>query len=122
MPCERELGHVARERIVEANFALFEEAHDGWRGGEKFGERRQIENRADRHALAMRDERAFAECFAVNHMAAMADEEYAAGDFVVFYGGFDNGIEHGQVGARRFLLRWTFWGLRKQGSSGESDE
>lgn len=33
-----ELRHVVRKRIVEANFALLEETHDGGRCGEKFGE------------------------------------------------------------------------------------
>ena len=98
-----ELRHIARKRIVETNFAFLEETHDGRRRGEELGERGEIENRVGSHALAMRDERAFAECFAVNHMAAMADEKNASGDFAILDGGFDNRVENRKIGARRLL-------------------
>lgn len=53
----------------------------------------------------MRNERAFAECFAVNYAAAMADEQNAAGDFVVLNGGVDNGVQSRGWG-ERISVEW----------------
>lgn len=118
----RKLGHVTRERIVEADFALLEEAHDGWRGGKELGERGEIENRSGGHALAMRDERAFAKRLAIDYVAAMADEKNAAGNFIVLDCSFDDRIEHGQIGPGRFSWGGAPGGLRQGRRGGEYNE
>ena len=59
--------------------ALLEEPHDGGRGGDHFGERRGVEDRVERHWLAMRDQRPAAVGFLIDHVPVVPDHQNPPG-------------------------------------------
>ena len=62
---------------------LLDEHHDAGRRRHDLGERRQIEDRVERHRLGRRHERAITERLLIEHAIAAADEHDGAGQLLL---------------------------------------
>ena len=98
-----EFGNVFCHRIIQPDFTLLHQLHDGGGSGDHFGERCQVENSVGRHGLAAGLEGAIAEGFAVDDLSVVSYQQHGAGNLVVVDGVEDDGIEDGQF--------WIAWGL-----------
>ena len=75
----RELGNERRHRIGQADAALFHQHHHGRRGGHHLGQRRQVEDRVQRHRLGRRLHRALAVRLPERDLIATAHHDHGAG-------------------------------------------
>ena len=108
-------GQVGGDRIVEAELALLEQLHQRGRGGDYFGERRDVEDGVDGHGLALRNQRAVAVGLAMDDLAVVSDDQHRARNQAVAHGCFDHRVERGRCG--KGLLRRRC--LREQHSDSE---
>ena len=88
-----EFGNIFCHRIVEPDFTLLHQLHDGRGGGDHFGERCQVENSVGGHGLVAGLQRTIAEGFAVDHLSVVSDQEHGAGNLVIVDGVEDDGVE-----------------------------
>ena len=100
----REFGNVFCHRIIQPDFTLLHQLHDGRGSGDHFGERCEVENRVGGHGLAARLEGAIAEGFAVDHLSVVPYQQHGAGHLVVVDGVEDDGVEDGE-----FWIAWGSW-------------
>src|SRR6266496_527359 len=68
------LGNVFHHRIVESDFALLEQLHHGGRSRNHFCERRDIEDRVDRHGRSGRLNETITESLAINHLVIVDNQ------------------------------------------------
>ena len=78
-----EARNVGGHTIVEPDPALLDEHHDARRRRDDLGERRQIENRVERHRFGSRHERPIPDRLLVQNPIASPDEDDGAGEFLV---------------------------------------
>ncbi len=77
-----ELGEVVGDGIVDADFSLLVELHDGGGGNEVLGERGHVEDGVLGHGLARGHERALAVNAMEDDVALVADQDDCAGQLV----------------------------------------
>ncbi len=75
-----EIVAEARDAIVEAELAVAHQHHDGDRGRQRLGQRRQVEDGLDAHRLAVGSDRAEAEGALEGDRVAAADHDRGAGN------------------------------------------
>jgi hypothetical protein len=94
LPVGFELGPVVRNRILQADFSLFDQLHNGRRRGNDFGKGAQIKNGIDRHGELMGLESTVAEGPTINDSTPVPDENDRSRRFPDadgFFDGFRNG-------------------------------
>ncbi len=82
LPTRGERRNEFRHRIAQPHASLLDQLHHARRGGHHLGERGQIEDRVLGHRLARRQNSTLAECLAVHHPIAVADQDDGARQLV----------------------------------------
>ncbi len=108
-----ELREVGGDLVVEADLALFDEAHDGGGGGDDLGEGGGVEDGVDGHGGAGGGEAAAAVGLAMEDLAVAADPGDGAGHLVGGDGFLDDAVDF--IGAGE-----TF--LCGEGENGEGED
>jgi len=94
-PLGCELGEVLGDGVLDGQFLVLLEEHDGGGGGNGLGQRGQVEDGVDGHGFGLRFEGAGSERTAEEVAFGGADEDDGAGDSAgvngVVDGGFDGG-------------------------------
>ena len=93
-----ELRQMPAHRIVEPKLAAFNQQHHARRGRQRLGERGQIEDRIDRHRLALRLDAAIAKGPQESDLALSRDEHHAAGHLLGCQRFDDDRFDLGQFG------------------------
>ena len=110
------LGEIRNERgdrIGEPDLAFFHQHHHRRRGRDDFRERRDVEDRVERHRLARGLDRATAVRLAQHDRVAAADDDDGAGELAFLDGVGDDVIEAGEAGEiEASRLRWAEGRLR----------
>ncbi len=93
-----ELRNERRDRIGEPHFAFFDQHHHRGRRRDDLRERRQIEDRIERHRFGRGLDRALAVGFAKDDGVAAPDDHDSTGELALGDGVGDDGVEAGQTG------------------------
>src|SRR5947209_16145655 len=80
LPILSELGEVTDYSIIGADLTLFYQLHDRSRGTDDLGQRSDIEDGVEGHALPSRFKSAIPESFSVNDLSVMPDENDRPGN------------------------------------------
>ena len=103
LPVTFEPRDVARDPVAQADSSLLDQHHHARRRRHNFRQRREIENRIERHGLDRRNERAIPEGLLVDDAVAPADEHDRSRQFLVLNRLAHEGLD--EVEASRFDRR-----------------
>ena len=76
LPVRAEVLDESRDPVLGSQLAVAREEHHQRGGGERLGERRQVEDRVRRHRRTLGDEAAAPERLVVEHLAAARDQDH----------------------------------------------
>jgi hypothetical protein len=111
-----ELGPIVPNRILEADFSLLDQLHDGRRRSDDFGKGAQIKNGINHHGEFVRLEGAVAEGPTINDSAPVADKNHRSRRFAGPDGLFNDFRNGNKPFFPDFSRRgWAFLGWRGRG-------
>ncbi len=83
LPVPLEPGNERRNAIVQTHLAALHEQHHARRGRHDFGQRREVEDRIERHRLDGRHQRPIADRFLIQHPIAPANQHDGARELLL---------------------------------------
>jgi hypothetical protein len=93
-----EVREVLADLVVEAQLAVLDEQHRGGAGGDRLGERGEVEDGVGRHRLARRFDLARAVRLAVKDLPVAHHQDDGAGGALVVDRGGDGGVDPFGIG------------------------